>query len=296
MGQLAAHIVVALVSLIVLGGATRVMEAGLACPDWPLCFGTFLPGRQMNIQVFLEWCHRLDAFLVGIALVVQLVLTFIWRAHLPRWLPWASSLLLFLVVLQAGLGALTVLNLLPSGVVTAHLVLALILIAAMSGVTQSLLFPSSLQSPLWWRLMAGGGLIALISQSLLGARMATTWAAQRCLAQAQGCLWLELHRFFAITVAAWLLFFVIISLLAGGWTRSQWPSLLAVFVLVITQVSLGLLTLEFGLKQPALTVSHQLLAALLVALLSALSFRRPQEKEVILPAMTKETFLEPCHG
>ena len=54
LAQLAAHLVVALVALVVIGGATRVMEAGLACPDWPLCCGTLLPGRQMNLQVFLN--------------------------------------------------------------------------------------------------------------------------------------------------------------------------------------------------------------------------------------------------
>ena len=52
----------AVVALVVIGGATRVMEAGLACPDWPLCYGTLLPGKQMNAQVFLEWFHRLGRF------------------------------------------------------------------------------------------------------------------------------------------------------------------------------------------------------------------------------------------
>ena len=51
MQRLSSHLVVALVALVAVGGATRVMEAGLACPDWPLCYGTLLPGRQMNIQV-----------------------------------------------------------------------------------------------------------------------------------------------------------------------------------------------------------------------------------------------------
>ena len=61
---------VALVALVVIGGATRVMQAGLACPDWPLCYGSLLPGGQLNLQVFLEWFHRLDAFVVGVALLV----------------------------------------------------------------------------------------------------------------------------------------------------------------------------------------------------------------------------------
>tara|TARA_X000000950_G_scaffold160242_1_gene196183 strand:+ start:122 stop:574 length:453 start_codon:yes stop_codon:yes gene_type:complete len=127
------------IALVVIGGATRVMEAGLACPDWPLCYGTFLPGRQMNLQVFLEWFHRLDAFVIGIALVVMSVVSVVWRRSLPRWLPWMSGLLVLLVVLQGGLGALTVLQLLPSGVVTAHLALALTLVALLSGLTQRLL-------------------------------------------------------------------------------------------------------------------------------------------------------------
>ena len=41
LAQLAAHVVVALIALVVIGGATRVMEAGLACPDWPLVMDRF---------------------------------------------------------------------------------------------------------------------------------------------------------------------------------------------------------------------------------------------------------------
>ena len=51
--KLGTHCVLALIALIVIGGATRVMEAGLACPDWPLCYGTFLPLNHMNLRVFL---------------------------------------------------------------------------------------------------------------------------------------------------------------------------------------------------------------------------------------------------
>ena len=47
--------------LMAVGSATRVMNAGLACPDWPLCYGQLIPSQQMNLQVFLEWFHRLDA-------------------------------------------------------------------------------------------------------------------------------------------------------------------------------------------------------------------------------------------
>ncbi len=148
LAQLAAHLVVALVALVVIGGATRVMEAGLACPDWPLCYGSLLPGRQMNVQVFLEWFHRLDAFVVGVALLVQMSVVWWHRRDLPGWLLPLSALLVLMVVLQGGLGALTVLKLLPSGVVTAHLALALMLVITVSGLTQTLSHPPSPLRPL----------------------------------------------------------------------------------------------------------------------------------------------------
>ena len=48
LAQLSAHLVIAIIILVVIGGATRVMEAGLACPDWPLCYGSLLPREQIS--------------------------------------------------------------------------------------------------------------------------------------------------------------------------------------------------------------------------------------------------------
>ena len=97
LASLTAHLLIALVALVAIGGATRVMEAGLACPDWPLCYGSLLPGPQMNLQVFLEWFHRLDAFVVGIGVLVLTAASWIWRSRLPRWLPALATATLLLV-------------------------------------------------------------------------------------------------------------------------------------------------------------------------------------------------------
>ena len=85
--RLGSHSVFAIIALIAIGGATRVMEAGLACPDWPLCYGSFLPFNHMNLRVFLEWFHRLDAFLVGILILFKFALSIIWKNEIPNWLP-----------------------------------------------------------------------------------------------------------------------------------------------------------------------------------------------------------------
>ena len=297
LAQLAAHLVVALVALVVIGGATRVMEAGLACPDWPLCYGTFLPGRQMNLQVFLEWFHRLDAFVVGIALLVQLAAVWWYRRNLPAWLLPFSALLVLMVALQGGLGALTVLQLLPSAVVTAHLALALTLVISVSGLTQVLLSGSKASpAPRWWPWLGGLSVVAVSAQSLLGGRMATSWAAQRCLEAGQSCQWLHWHRSFATPAALTVAVFVGVALLAGGWARQQWPLLLTALGLVAAQVALGVSTLRMGLSQPALTVGHQLVACLLVAVLAALSCRRPPSPSASRSVVLDSPTLETCHG
>ena len=296
LAQVMAHLVVAVIALVVIGGATRVMEAGLACPDWPLCFGTFLPGRQMNVQVFLEWFHRLDAFLVGLALLVTSVFTLIRRRRLPPWLPPVCVVLVGLVALQGGLGALTVTRLLPSGVVTSHLALALTLVALLSALTQRLLKPDSGWGPLWWRALAAVSVIGVFTQCLLGAGMATSWAAQRCLAGGEACQWLSIHSTAATPVAVLVLLFVLVGVLVGGWSRSQWPGLLAAAALVGVQVGLGLMTLRLGLSQPLITVAHQAVAALLVAVLAALAVRGPSRERRGGHDLSDSVVLEVCHG
>ncbi len=66
----------------------------------------------MNLQVFLEWFHRLDAALIGFSTLVLVGWTWWERQQLPRWLPGATVAALLLVLLQGGLGALTVTELL----------------------------------------------------------------------------------------------------------------------------------------------------------------------------------------
>ncbi len=293
---MAIHIVVALIALVAIGGATRVMEAGLACPDWPLCYGSFFPRGKMNMQVFLEWFHRLDAFFVGITILIQFISSIIYRSFLPRFVPWISGLIVALVSFQGLLGALTVSELLRSGIVMAHLFLALTMVAFMSGLAQRLYQPEGVPAPFWWRSLGLGSLVAVFAQCLVGGRMATTWSAHVCINNNFGCEWLNLHRLSAIPVALGVTCFVSLSLYKGGWFRAQWPLLISVFALLIFQLMLGVLSLKFHLNQPFLIVSHQLIAALLVALLAALSFRRPHRPNQMMQDNLENLKIEVCHG
>lgn len=281
-----AHLAVALVALVVIGGATRVMEAGLACPDWPLCYGQWLPGGRMNLQVFLEWFHRLDAFVVGVALLVLSAASWLGRRDLPPWLPRCCSAALLLVALQGALGALTVTRLLAPGLVTAHLGTALLLVALVSGLHQALEaerlssgsarapeFRVQVQLPFWWTALALLALVLVLAQCLLGGSLASQWAAERCIAAAEGCQWLLRHRVAATPAALAVAALSPAALALPAAERHLRWFAAAAALLAVLQVSLGVATLRLQLAVPAVTVAHQLMAALLVAVLGAMAGR-----------------------
>jgi cytochrome c oxidase assembly protein subunit 15 len=104
--------------LIVLGALVRANEAGLACPDWPLCFGEFIP--QMDVKVAFEWSHRVLAGGVSLAFVALSVLVL--RRPSTRSLALVPiAVTAVLLAVQIVLGALTVWKLLAAWTVTAHL-------------------------------------------------------------------------------------------------------------------------------------------------------------------------------
>ncbi|MGH6902190.1 MAG: COX15/CtaA family protein [Geminicoccaceae bacterium] len=126
-------------ALIVLGAWVRASGSGLACPDWPTCYGHWvpLPGEippdagYAYDQVMLEWGHRL---LAGVILG-PLVLVIGWlawrvRAHNPRLLAYAAALIALLLV-QAGLGGATVLDQNSPWSVALHLSAALLLFSVL---------------------------------------------------------------------------------------------------------------------------------------------------------------------
>ena len=266
---LTGHLVVALVALVVIGGATRVMQAGLACPDWPLCYGVLVPFSQMSLQVFLEWFHRLDALVVLLALATLLVLSVWRRDQSPAWLPWASALALLLVLIQAGLGALTVLHLLDAPMVVAHLLTALLLLSLVSAIHQRL-NPAAVPLPRWWTLLSLVSGLAVLMQCLLGGLMASRWAAPLCLSSGVGCRWLLWHLQGAWPATLGVLVLASSTLkLPRGCRRPRRLALTAA-LLVGIQVGLGVLSLHWQLTVAVTTVAHQLVAALLVAVIGAL--------------------------
>ncbi len=124
-------LVIGLLVLTALGGIVRVTGSGLACPDWPACYGALIPsgdfGEFAAHQVWLEWTHRLVAAIIGFMILGYAVAA--WRRFRDRtriWLPAVLSIP-FLAV-QVVLGGLTVTERLEEVIVTLHLATAMLIL------------------------------------------------------------------------------------------------------------------------------------------------------------------------
>lgn len=258
---------VATLVLMAIGSATRVMNAGLACPDWPLCYGQLVPSQQMNLQVFLEWFHRLDASLIGLMAIGLLALSVRWRRSLANWVPWAAGLVLFLVVFQGVLGGLTVTQLLRFDIVTAHLGTALLVFCTLLAMGMGLLpyQAKGTAGKLSW--LGGGAVVLVYGQSLLGGLVGSRWAAHQCFGLAELCNVVNAHLLGIIPASLSVLLLAIFAWRTPALDeRLRFQTQIA-FGLLILQLILGFATFRLHLQVEPLTVCHQAVGAALLGTL-----------------------------
>ncbi|QFY44065.1 signal recognition particle-docking protein FtsY [Candidatus Methylospira mobilis] len=133
----------ALLVEIALGGWMSIRHAGLACPDFPTCMGSYTPpldfaaafslpdpGAQGGVlpqvaRAAIHWAHRIGAVLVFVLLSL-LALAISSNQAVGR-LSKAGVLLNFLLLLQVCLGIAGVVLRLPVAIVVAHSAVALLL-------------------------------------------------------------------------------------------------------------------------------------------------------------------------
>ena len=102
--------------LIFVGGLVTSTGSALAVPDWPLAFGKLIPALQGGVR--FEYGHRVAAGTVTILTLALMAWTM--RAEPRRWVRNTALAAFALIIVQAILGGITVLLLLPLPIAVAH--------------------------------------------------------------------------------------------------------------------------------------------------------------------------------
>jgi cytochrome c oxidase assembly protein subunit 15 len=136
-------------SVILAGAVVRGTGSGLGCPDWPRCFGQWVPPMDIHdlpenykevykiagksiadfdpFKTWTEYINRLLGVILGLGIVTLFIKSFGLKEH-ERNLPWFCGGLLFLVMIQGGVGALVVSTHLAPFLITVHMFLAVLLL------------------------------------------------------------------------------------------------------------------------------------------------------------------------
>lgn len=167
--------------------------SGMGCPDWPKCFGQWIPptdisqlpadyqtrfavaGREIApfeaYKTWIEYLNRLVGVLVGLFGVATLAMSLRYRKQDPAVVAWSAGGL-FLIIVAAGLGAYVVKTNLSEGMITLHMVVALgVLTCYLWAVSRQLPPAGSSVMPgavKWAGLLV---LVLLLSQIVLGTQV-----------------------------------------------------------------------------------------------------------------------------
>jgi heme A synthase len=285
-------------ALIVIGGVVRVSDSGLGCgpagsgtEGWPLCGGRALPFLEQNAVI--EFSHRVAATIVAV-LIVVLAVQALRRLRDHRWLVRGSCAAVLLVLVQAGLGGLTVEHGLHSALVAAHLALAMLLLALLIGLhriarpsessppldgARALRVAAAVSTVLRFATIVAGGYVAgtegegTANEPALGAHLACGEQFPTCLDGFMPFQYGRLvdihltHRLFmyltAIAVAA-MTAVALRQRLRDPESRGRLTPFLVAPVLLALQILLGALNVWLG-ENPTLIVAHLTLATMLWA-------------------------------
>lgn len=181
------------VVVILAGTWTRLLDAGLGCPDWPGCYGALVvpdaevAGRHASgvpleaSKAWMEMIHRYLAIALGGLGLVLVVIG--WRLRQQPGFPWRLIVVLFtMLMVQGAFGAYTVTLKLWPQVVTLHLlggisvlVLLIWLHLRLRRFHQRRSLVSAPMGRLWW--MAAG---LLVMQLALGGWTSSNYAGVAC--------------------------------------------------------------------------------------------------------------------
>ena len=140
----------AVVLLMLVGAIVRMTGSGMGCPDWPKCFGQWVPptdisqlptdyksqfqvaGKEIaDFDPFKTWVEYINR-LIGVAIGILALITFVRSLSMKKIRSsvfWLSLAGLILIAIQGGIGAIVVRTNLEVGMITLHMMIAMGILA-----------------------------------------------------------------------------------------------------------------------------------------------------------------------
>ncbi len=129
--------------LIFVGGLVRVSGAGLGCPDWPKCFGRWIPPTSVDqlpadfdpnlfnfTLAWIEYINRLIGMVTGLLISITAIYAIIHFRKYPKIII-PSAIAAWLVAVQGWQGGQVVASALEPFMITIHMFLAFIIVSIM---------------------------------------------------------------------------------------------------------------------------------------------------------------------
>lgn len=219
--------VAATILLIFIGGLVRASGAGLGCPDWPQCFGMWIPPTDAAdlpsqydadlfnpVHTWMEYVNRLVGVLIGFLITLTFIISFTYRKK-DKVVTIASGAAFIMVLFQGWLGGQVVRSGLSAGMITLHMLVAMIILTtllyacfrAMNDKLQITISDASKKTFFW---LGGSILFLTLAQLVLGTQVREEVDIAKNVMELPRAAWVdtlgflyEIHRSFS-----WLILFL----------------------------------------------------------------------------------------
>lgn len=284
--------------VIIAGGVVRMTQSGMGCPDWPRCFGRWVPptdasqlppdfekylGKQDIDHTFnayhtwIEYINRLLGALLGVFIFIHFIWSLVRFRKNYKAIVWLSFFLLVITGFQGWLGKKVVDHNLAVVKVTIHMLVAL-LIAAIPLVIIHLVKKKEramdsraetreVITGNWLKYLTTGAVLVLLIQIVLGTQVREQIdEISKSLGYQEREVWISrldqaflVHRSFS-----WLVLAICMAIM---WKARPYPALRKdtrlIMLIVLATVGFGLIMMWAAIPAWA-QPSHLLLASILV--------------------------------
>ncbi|MVM33318.1 heme A synthase [Spirosoma sp. HMF4905] len=292
-----AFLTVIVIYLVILaGGIVRSTGSGMGCPDWPKCFGRWVPPTEISqlpanyqeiygaklkgevefnaVKTWIEYANRLVGVLSGFFVFATLLSSLVYLRK-DKAIFWGSLAAFLLIGVNGWLGSRVVATELAHYMITIHMLLAIVVVFALLFVLVRANAPRLMadypKSPLlsWLLLIA---LLVTLSQVVLGTQVrdALDEVVKR-LGYSQRDNWINeldwrfyIHRSFSLGLLA---FHLVVIYQLRKFTKNGWLSWLTntLIAAIVIEIGTGITMAYLGVPAIAQPI-HLVLAIVMVGL------------------------------